>query len=478
MTTRNRVFFGILLVYAVGVAFILYRISSDLDLRYRESAEESLVEVSHFIASFIEQDIDRSGHSVETLRKVFTTLYAKEFKAIVYSMTKTRVEMRVYVTDQRGIVIFDSLGRIEGKDYSRWRDVSRSMAGEYGARTTPDIEGDDRTAVMYVGAPIRANGQIVGVVTVGKPVQSLHPLVETARHKIIVAGVVSVLAFVLLALIVSVWLVRPFGLIADYLRYVKTQKRFSLPRLGRHALGLAGAAYREMRDALAGRHYASEYVQALTHEIKSPLSSIRGAAELLLEPLPENRREQFVKNILREALRIRELVDRMLELSALEARRELESVVNVHLVHLVEETILASQQAADQRSVRLVFQPETEVMVEGDVFLLQRALANLLENAIDFSPVGGVIEIKLEQKARSVCLSVRDHGPGIPEYAQEKLFEKFFSLPRPHSKRKSTGLGLAFVKEIAGLHHGRISLANAPDGGTEALLEIPLTQGG
>ncbi|MBS1197300.1 MAG: histidine kinase [Proteobacteria bacterium] len=478
MTVRNRVFLGILLVYAIGVAFVLYRISSDLDIRYRESAEESLVEVSHFIASFIEQDINRQGQSIETLRNVFSALYAKEFKAKVYSMTKTRVEMRIYVTDQRGIVIFDSLGRLEGKDYSRWRDVSRSMAGEYGARTTPDIEGDDRTAVMYVGAPIRANGQIVGVVTVGKPVQSLSPFVETARHKIIVAGVVSVLAFVLLALIVSVWLVRPFGLVAAYIRYVKSQKRLNLPRLGRRALGVVGEAYREMLDALAGRHYVSEYVQALTHEIKSPLSSIRGAAELLLEPLPENRREQFVKNILREVHRIRELVDRLLELSALEARRELETVVNVHLVHLVEETILASQQVADQRSVCLIFQPETEIMIEGDVFLLQRALANLLENAIDFSPEGGMVEIGLKQKSRSICLSVRDHGPGIPEYAQDKLFEKFFSLPRPHNKRKSTGLGLAFVKEIAGLHHGRIGLSNAPGGGTEALLEIPLTQGG
>jgi two-component system sensor histidine kinase CreC len=66
----------------------------------------------------------------------------------------------------------------------------------------------------------------------------------------------------------------PFGLIADYARYVRSQRSFSLPRLGRRALGTLGAAYDEMRDALAGRHYVADYVQTLTHELKSPLSAI------------------------------------------------------------------------------------------------------------------------------------------------------------------------------------------------------------
>ena len=96
-------------------------------------------------------------------------------------------------------------------------------------------------------------------------------------------GVTSVLAVALLVAILSVWFVRPFGLIADYVRYVRAQRTFSLPRLGRRALGTLGAAYDEMRDALSGRNYVADYVQTLTHELKSPLSAIRGAAELLHE---------------------------------------------------------------------------------------------------------------------------------------------------------------------------------------------------
>jgi two-component system, OmpR family, sensor histidine kinase CreC len=95
--------------------------------------------------------------------------------------------------------------------------------------------------------------------------------------------------------------------------------------------------------------------------------------------------------------------------------------------------------------------------------LLRRAVSNLLDNALDFSPEGSTVQIELTVQRRSVQIAVRDEGPGIPDYAQDKVFEKFYSLARPHSKKKSTGLGLSFVKEIASLHRGRIELDNRAD---------------
>ena len=118
-----------------------------------------------------------------------------------------------------------------------------------------------------------------------------------------------------------------------------------------------------------------------------------------------------------------------------------------------------------------------ELHAEGDPFLLRQALGNLLDNAIDFAPEGSEVVLALRRAARhSAVLTVRDHGPGIPDYAQAKVFEKFYSLARPHSQKKSTGLGLAFVREIAALHGGRIELANAAGGGAVATLTLPLSQ--
>jgi len=212
----------------------------------------------------------------------------------------------------------------------------------------------------------------------------------------------------------------------------------------------------------------------LTHELKSPLSAIRGAAELLHEPsMPPADRTRFVANIERETTRIQELVDRMMELAALESRRGLERTAPVALQPLLEERVASAQAAGALRRISVHLEATTPASVDGDALLLHRAVGNLLDNAIDFSPEGGRIDVGLAVVNRRVDISVRDRGPGIPDYADDKVFEKFFSLARPHSQRKSTGLGLPFVREIAALHGGRITLRNADGGGAIAVLSLP-----
>jgi two-component system sensor histidine kinase CreC len=103
---------------------------------------------------------------------------------------------------------------------------------------------------------------------------------------------------------------------------------------------------------------------------------------------------------------------------------------------------------------------------------LRQAIANLLDNAIDFSPAGGEIGVALEKQPGNWRLTVRDHGEGAPDYALPRLFERFYSLPRPATGRKSTGLGLPFVREVAQLHGGDAHFANHPQGGAEVTLEI------
>jgi two-component system, OmpR family, sensor histidine kinase CreC len=472
MSTRNRVFIGILLIYVLGVAFLLYRIVADLDTRYRESAEESLVETSSLLATLVERDVRDGAVHAETLEPAFQALYARRFDTWIYALHKTQVQLRAYVTDASGRVLFDSLGRAQGQDFSHWRDVKLTLQGEYGARTTRDVPDDPRTSVMYVAAPIYAQKKIIGVVTVGKPVRSFGQFVEASRRKIITVGVGSLIAILVLVVIVSVWLVRPFTFATDYVQYVRRQKTLNLRRLGRRALETMAAAYQEMRDVLAGRHYVSEYVQTLTHEIKGPLSAIRGAGELLQEKMPEAERRRFVANINRESQRIQELVDRLLELAALESRHRLERVETFDVRRAIEEALQAVEPRAVHRRIELRFQPGKRVSIEGDAFLLQRAIANLLDNAVDFSPDAGTIDITVHAGARRVTVGIRDHGPGIPGYARDKVFEKFYSLARPHSGKKSTGLGLAFVQEVAELHHGSINLSNVSDGG--ALVELTL----
>ncbi|MGR4868499.1 two-component system sensor histidine kinase CreC [Variovorax sp. LARHSF232] len=479
MSRRTRIFIAILLIYFAGIALLLYRVVADIDPRYRESAEESLVEISQLMASLVEQDVIAGAINTQRLEPLFRTVYAREFSAQIYNLHKTKVELRVYVTNRSGRVIFDSTGRDLGADYSSWSDVSRALSGLYGARTTRDLAGDPLTSVMYAAAPIRWGEEIVGVVSVGKPVQSFGQFVQDARARTLWVGVGSAVALLMLALIMSVWLVRPFGLISDYLRWLRQQRSWSVSRMTRRAVDTLRGGLREMRDAFTGRSYVADYVQTFTHEIKSPLSAIRGAAELLQEPsMPQAEREHFLANIAGETQRIQEIVDRMMELTTLETQRALERSETVSLAPLLHDVAASAQGAAAARQIRLHVAIDSNANVEGDPFLLRRAVSNLLDNAIDFSPPGAEVALALHVGAREARITVRDHGQGIPDYAREQVFEKFYSLARPHSQKKSTGLGLAFVKEIAILHRGRIELANAPRGGAIATLSLPLLSHG
>jgi two-component system, OmpR family, sensor histidine kinase CreC len=478
MSKRSRIFFGLLLIYAVGMAYLLHQLTNDLDPRYRESAEESLVETAHLMATLVEQDLRDGAIDTTRAEALFKAAYVREFDAQIFSVRKTRVELRLYITDRAGTVLYDSTGRATGTDFSQWRDIARALRGEYGARSTRDIPGDPNSSVMHVAAPVRwlPSGEIVGVVSVGKPVQSFGQFVAAARERTLYVGILSALTVAVLAVIVSVWLVRPFGLIADYARFIQAQKGFYPTKLLRHGWALLRVAYDEMRDAIAGRNYVADYVQTLTHEVKSPLSAIRGAAELLQEPMEEAQRQRFISNIQRETQRIQEMVDRMMELTALETRRVLDNTQPVALLPLLHDLAHTAHGVAAQRNIRITVmatQNDTDATVDADPFLLRRAVSNLLDNALDFSPEGGTIELAVSHKGRWAFITVRDQGPGIPAYAKDKVFEKFYSLARPHSKKKSTGLGLSFVKEIASLHKGKVELGNRPEkegSGTSAVL--------
>jgi two-component system sensor histidine kinase CreC len=137
-------------------------------------------------------------------------------------------------------------------------------------------------------------------------------------------------------------------------------------------------------------------------------------------------------------------------------------------------TVLESKQVLlSKKGLRVSSRILVDVLIEGDAFLLYQALSNLIQNAIDFSPAGTQIELAGQLEVGRFRFSVRDYGPGIPDYAKARVFEKFFSLQRPDTGKKSTGLGLNFVREVAMLHQGEVTLENCLEGGVCATLTLP-----
>ena len=130
--------------------------------------------------------------------------------------------------------------------------------------------------------------------------------------------------------------------------------------------------------------------------------------------------------------------------------------------------------AATSRRIDFTVTTPATPLVRGEKFLLEQSVSNLVQNAIEFSPPNGSIALSLQAENGCAVITVEDSGPGVPEYALEKIFDRFYSLPRPDTGRKSSGLGLSIVREIARLHGGNISLANRPGGGVRAVLSLPV----
>ena len=127
-----------------------------------------------------------------------------------------------------------------------------------------------------------------------------------------------------------------------------------------------------------------------------------------------------------------------------------------------------------KKDIQLAIDVPGHIMVEGDGFLLHQALSNLIQNAVDFSPPNSHIKLGARVQDKMLIITVEDNGAGIPGFAVKKVFNKFFSLQRPDSAQKSTGLGLNLVREVATLHNGDIMLENRIESGVRATLMLPL----
>lgn len=468
----------ITLIIVAGLYLVVKMQLDELEPRTFQATEETMVDASELLAALAATHIDETGtFDAASFRAAFDQAHGRSLGALIYEHLKQDVGMHCYITDTRGLVLFDSEnGLREGDNYMRFRDVRLTLAGEYGARSSRILtKYGEEGSVLHVASPILHNGRIWGVLTAFKPQQDVLPIVQRRRQAILWGTGMVGLGILAMILAVFIWQYRPIARLTQYARDIEQGKRPPLPELGAgQEVNTLAHALESMREALEGRKYAQRYVETLTHEMKSPLAAICGAAELLDESMPLETRSRFVGNIRAESQRADRLLNRLLELSALEGRTRLEEVRRIDLAELVRQAIDQARPMAELAGVQLEARlPETPIEVSGDPFILRSAVTNLLENAIDFSPAQGAVVIELQELGREACLTIDDQGPGIPDYAQDKVFERFFSLRHHKAGRKGTGLGLTLVRETATLHGGRAELENRTEGGARARLVIP-----
>lgn len=469
MRIGMRLLLGYFLIVAVAAWFVLSIFVQEIKPGVRRATEGTLIDTATLLAGLAREDMLSGEAQNGRLARAFAELNKRPFRADIGGINKVRNEYHVYMTDARGWVVFDSAGKVLGQDYSRWNDVWLTLRGEYGARSSLANPDDPASTVMYVSAPVSDGGRIIGVLSVGKPNLAMAPVIKRSERRILWAGAALLGIALLTGIAMVLWINRSIGTLSRYADSVTTDTPLPLPDPGSRELRKLAQALESMRLRLEGKNYIEQYVHALTHELKSPLAAVRGAAEVLRENPPPAIAARFTDNILVQNARMQALVEKLL------AQARLENRVEIVPVPVSLGTLFSRLQ--EERSVMLNAKQIVlrcgggPLIVEGDAELLSQAMGNLLDNAIDFTPAGGEISLSATAYQGTVVIRVTDSGCGIPDFALERIFERFYSLARDNGQ-KSSGLGLAFVQEVARLHQGSIHLRNLEQGGTEATLTL------
>ena len=221
----------------------------------------------------------------------------------------------------------------------------------------------------------------------------------------------------------------------------------------------------------------ADFVSLVSHELRSPMAAVIGAARTLQErwrALSAGQREAFLALIADETNRLASLIGDVLDTSRIEAGTFSYSFTDVDLLRLVEDAVSAAALGQDEVRVRAVVAGPLPP-IRGDRERLRQVLANLIENAVKYSPAGDEVEVNAGQENGAVRITVTDRGPGIPHDQRVLIFEKFGRADVPGASKPGTGLGLFIARSIAEAHGGTVEVESRPEKGTVFTFTLPIS---
>jgi two-component system, OmpR family, sensor histidine kinase CreC len=457
-----RLLFAFFIINGMAAFFVLRVFSAEIKPSVREVMEDMLIDTANILAELAADELAAGQLTNGRFANHVQHYATRPIDAKIWGLTKQSLDLRIYVTNAQGVVQFDSSHTSVGQDYSQWNDVALTLRGQYGARVSREIKVNDQTSIMYVAAPVMHAGQMIGVLTVAKPLSTIQRFIDRAEQKIARSGVLLLALSALVGVLITAWVVWSIRRLRNFALGVQAGENPTVPNVSGE-LGELAQAMQIMHTRLEGREYIEGYVRALTHELKSPMAAIRASGELLQDDLSHTDRHQFANQVIEQTERVQRLIDRLLKLTKLEQRAlhngRLQHLTPVSLQDCVHNALHPLQAKINAKNIQLNIQINWKT-IPLDSELITLALSNLLENALDFSPPSSQIRITCAPQ----CIAIQDQAGGVPSYALPRLGERFFTTPRPNGERSGSGLGLAIVKQIMALHGGQLRITNVPNG--------------
>ncbi|SMF79192.1 sensor histidine kinase [Pseudobacteriovorax antillogorgiicola] len=473
---RSRFFWRNLLSYAIVISLTTFVVSYLLTVRTEEfvksDSKDMLLEKLTLIAPILK---DRNRWHPDQLAELFES-------------AAKNTDTRITVIDSSGHVLFESeVNHINFQNHIDRPEIAQSMNQPWGTA----VRSSDtlKLPMLFVAKKITSGDDHV-YLRFALPMSKLDKRLEDIRYVLGIGALVGMFVSLLIALFLAKRITRPISAITHVAEAIsRGNYNARLRHLPKNELGTLGKAINRLAEAVQANiskrekmeQIRREFSSNVSHELKTPLTSIKGYVETLIEGGALDSKDdakRFLKIIEANIERITSLVTDLLRLSTIEANQGLISLESVDWKPVISEVLMRQEINLKKKSIRFNLNaPDSISKVMGSRKAMTHILDNLLQNALNYTPEGGSITVGLTQKTSQVVLTVEDTGIGISKRDQSRIFERFYRVDSARSRDDGgTGLGLAIVKHLVIQIQGTINVQSELNKGSIFTVTLPTPQ--
>lgn len=382
---------------------------------------------------------------------------------------------RIVVVNKDFKIVRDTFNLAVGKTHIA-EEVINCFRGETSSKYNREKHYFAHAIPVYDATPEKG---IEGVLVITSSTENILTIMETAERKVQLFQAIVVLLLIMAAASLVALLMQPFK---------EFQKKLNQVAAGSLDTDIRADAYRETRDIStaigqtisqlkAVDQSRQEFVSNVSHELKTPITSIRVLADSLMgmQDAPVELYQEFMEDISDEIDRESKIIDDLLALVKMDKSEAELNIGQVNINTLVSQILKRLRPIANRRGVELVFESIREVTADVDEMKLSLAISNLVENAVKYNVESGWVRVTLDADHKFFYVKVADSGIGIPEEFQDRIFDRFYRVDKARSRATGgSGLGLSIARNVVLMHRGAIKLLSKEGEGSTFTLRIPL----
>lgn len=444
---------GLLSIVAMSIIFI-----SSTNERYVTEKKEELY---------------RQGNTI-AISLVTTGFFSPEKDKSYLATIQASVRGRGLVLDQHGVVLFDSNHLDSGKLYSS-AQVRNALKG----RSSYQYLSDANMAMVTVPIMSEDFESVIGAVIVADSFKDIRKSVNQMINLTLIIGLILLIIDFVIAYFLSSVFNRPFLKLINHINRVRdghVDEKVEIK--SNREIEEISKAFNLMTSRLSAiESNRKQFVANVSHELKTPLSSVKVLAEsLILQPdAPVEIYQEFLTDINKEIDRETKIINDLLMLVTLDKKDSPVEIAEININQLIQNVINRLRPLADQAGVSIYFNQNRTVVAEVDETKLELVFTNLIQNAIKYNQRQGKINIGIDTDYKDFTVTVTDNGIGIPEESIDRIFERFYRIDKTRSRDSGgTGLGLSIVKKAVHMHRGTVTCTSQVNEFTTFEVVIPL----